>query len=260
MLFIPVALSDLNPTGRFTDRAEDYVRYRPTYPAGAIDAILEGLGDPRSVTAADVGAGTGISSRLLAQRGVRVVAVEPNAAMRRAGWTHAGGAGRVEWREGTAEATGLADGSVGLVVCAQAFHWFRPSEALREFHRVLRPGGRLALMWNHRDGSDAFTAGYRAAILAIGGDPEAERMAFDPGVVAREGLFGTPVLREFRHEQRLDLDGLQGRARSASYVPKEGPNAAALADRLRALWEAHHDAAGMVRLVYATRVYLARRG
>lgn len=254
-----MALCDLNPTGRFTDRAADYVRYRPTYPPGAIDAMLEGLGDPRGVTAADVGAGTGISSRLLSERGVRVIAVEPNLAMREAGRARATGAGSLEWRDGTAEATGLGDGSVDLVACAQSFHWFRADEALREFHRVLRPGGRLALMWNHRDASDAFTAGYRAAILEVGGDSEAERMAFDPAIVARSGLFEAPVLREFRHEQRLDLEGLLGRARSASYVPKEGAGAAALAKSLRALWEAHRDAAGLVRLVYATRVHAARR-
>ncbi|MBC7773083.1 MAG: SAM-dependent methyltransferase, partial [Pyrinomonadaceae bacterium] len=72
----------LNPTGRFSDRAEDYKKYRPSYPPDAIDAILDGLGPPASLLAADIGAGTGISSTLLAERGVRVFAVEPNPAMR----------------------------------------------------------------------------------------------------------------------------------------------------------------------------------
>src|SRR5439155_1443196 len=103
--------------------------------------------------AADVGAGTGIASRQLAAHGVRVLAVEPNAEMRAAAIRHPG----IEWRAGTAEATGLDSGIVGLVLCAQAFHWFRAQHALAEFSRILRPGGRLALMWNSRDRADPLT-------------------------------------------------------------------------------------------------------
>src|SRR5689334_17665803 len=110
---------EMNPTGRFSDRAGDYARFRPTYPAAAIDAVLDGLTPP--ITAADVGAGTGISATLLADRGVRVFAIEPNAAMRASAAPNP----LVEWREGSAERTSLADHSVDLVLCAQAFHWFR---------------------------------------------------------------------------------------------------------------------------------------
>src|SRR5438552_10165202 len=106
-------LHDMNPTTRFSDRAADYVRYRPDYPAAAIDALLEGVATP--ITSADVGAGTGISARLLADRGVPVIAIEPNPEMRSA----AGADSRIEWRDGTAEATGLPDSSVDLVLSAQ---------------------------------------------------------------------------------------------------------------------------------------------
>src|SRR5262249_15013557 len=153
-----------------------YRRHRPDYPAASIDAVLEGLGAPASIVAADVGAGTGISSQLLAARGVRVLAIEPNEAMRAAGERHA----RIEWREGTAEHTGLEAGSVSLVLSAQAFHWFRPAESLAEFHRVLAPRGRLALMWNTRDRLDPLTLGYVEAIHAVGGEHPAETRAFDP--------------------------------------------------------------------------------
>ncbi|MFM9995986.1 MAG: class I SAM-dependent methyltransferase [Phycisphaerales bacterium] len=252
-------LSDLNPTGRFSDRAADYVKHRPSYPREAIDAILDGLGEPPWLLAVDVGAGTGISARLLAERGVRVIAVEPNAAMR-----EAGRADRrlgepkypVDWRDGTAEATGLAAGSVDLVLCAQAFHWFRPDESLREFHRILRPTGRLALMWNQRSRTDPFTAGYRQALLDVGAEPTAERMEFDPAVVARAGLFGPPRLVELPTSQRLDLDGLIGRAMSASYVPRTGPQADRLVAMLRELHARHADADGFVMLVMATQIYL----
>src|SRR5262245_13861892 len=130
-------LHTMNPTGRFSDRASDYVKYRPTYPAAAIDAVLEGLGPAGTLVAADVGAGTGISSRLLAERGVRVIAVEPNRVMRDAAEPHE----LVEWRDGRAEGTGLESSSLDLVLCAQSFHWFEPAAALGELARVLRPGG-----------------------------------------------------------------------------------------------------------------------
>src|SRR6185436_19412750 len=106
-------LTRMNPTGRFSDRAGDYVRYRPDYPAAAIECVIAGLGDPGAIRAADVGAGTGISARQLAARGVPVIGVEPNREMRES----AAPDPRVTWREGTAEATGLDAGSLDLVLC-----------------------------------------------------------------------------------------------------------------------------------------------
>lgn len=248
-------LHEMDPTGRFSDRASDYVRHRPDYPSAAIDAILEGLGAPAALVAADVGAGTGIASRALAARGVRVIAIEPNAAMRAA----ASADPRIEWRDGTAEATGLPASSVRVLVCAQAFHWFRPREALAEFHRVLEPGGRLALVWNARDHDDPLTRGYIEAIHAVGGEHPAERREFDPSVVAANGGFTTMELRTFPHAQELGMEGLVGRATSASYVPREGAPFADLKARLESLHAAHADARGQVRMRYVTRVHLATR-
>ncbi len=133
---------ELSPTSRFADRASDYARFRPSYPAEAIDAALAGMPIASGLVAADIGAGTGISSRLFAERGVRVLAVEPNAAMRESAEPHEG----VTFVDGTAEATGLESASVDLVICAQAFHWFRPVEALAEFRRIVKPGGRLVTL------------------------------------------------------------------------------------------------------------------
>src|SRR5689334_17937395 len=111
----------MDTVSRFDDRAADYVRYRPGYPAAAIDAVVHGLGEPASLRAADVGAGTGISARLLGDRGVAVIAVEPGAAMRGAAAPHS----RITWIAGRADATGLRAASVDLVLCAQSFHWFQ---------------------------------------------------------------------------------------------------------------------------------------
>jgi SAM-dependent methyltransferase len=240
---------------RFSDRANDYVRYRPSYPPAAIDAILDGLAAPDRLVAADIGAGTGISARLIGDRGVRVIAIEPGEAMRAAAAPHE----RVRWMAGRAEATGLTSGTVDLVICAQSFHWFHPPDALTEFARILKPGGRLAIAWNRRSQTDAFTAGYRRAILDVGGEIAAERMPFDPAVVADSGTFGRPERLAFPNHQRLDLTGLIGRARSASYVPKTGAESERLLDLLRALHARHADADGFVTLVYETEVFRAER-
>lgn len=248
-------LAGENPTERFSDRSADYVKYRPSYPAAAIDAVLEGLGKSENLTAADVGAGTGISARLLAERGVRVIGIEPNAEMRKAAEEHA----RVEYQGGTAEATGLGDASMDLVLCAQAFHWFRQAEALSEFARVLKPGGRVALVWNDRDNDDPLTGGYNRAILTASGDHPAARRFARPDSLFESKLFARARERSCPYTQVLDESGLIGRATSASYVPKSGSAYERLVRELCELVRTHADAAGQVRMVYRTNVYLAER-
>jgi SAM-dependent methyltransferase len=244
-----------DPTARFSDRAADYARHRPSYPAHAIDAVLEGLGDPARLVAADVGAGTGISARLLADRGVRVVAVEPNRAMREAAQPHP----RVEWRDGTAEATGLEGTSVDLVLCAQSFHWFRRDEALAEFRRVLRPGGRVALLWNERDERDPATAAYGRLVVEAAGEERnaffhrAESVGFPPA----PGFSAPREVPLEGHAQTHDLEGLVGRATSASYVPKVGRARDELERGLRSLHGRFAGPDGRVRLAYRCRLFLA---
>ena len=248
-------IRSLDPTRRFSNRAEDYRSFRPDYPAAALDAVLAGLGDPRRLMVADIGAGTGISARALAERGARVIAVEPNAAMRDAAEPHPG----VAWRAGTAEATGLDATSLDLVMCAQAFHWFRPAEALAEFHRVLRPNRRLVLMWNHRDSQDPLTRGYIEAIRAVNGEHPAEHIDPDLERVVGERGFTVPRLHGFPHAQALDLDGLIGRSASASYVSKQPADLARLRALLSELHARHADDGGRVWMRYRTLVYVAQR-
>ncbi|MFG0241644.1 MAG: class I SAM-dependent methyltransferase [Phycisphaerales bacterium JB054] len=164
----------------------------------------------------------------------------------------------MEWRDGTAEATGLDDASVDLVLCAQSYHWFEPVAACREFGRVLRPGGRLALMWNDADEREPVSKGYydlvRAASAGVGPTSH-QTVAKDPHV---EAPFSDAQMRRlhFRNEQRLDADGLIGRAMSASYVPKVGEQAERLVEGLRRLHSEHAGDDGCVGLVYGVWVYL----
>jgi len=248
-------LHRLSPTRRFSTRAVSYARFRPLYPSAAIDAVLEGLGAPSRLQAADVGAGTGIASRLLARRRVRVTAIEPNREMRRAASPHP----LIGWRRGTAERTGLPDASVDLVLSAQAFHWFRPRAALAEFHRVLRSNGRLALLWNNRDDRDPFTAAFGRLVRAAARNHPASRRSQTPHALLRSPLFRRLRRLEFPHHQLLDLSSLIGRTRSVSYLPRAGRRTSALEEALRPLVARFADGTGKVRLVFRTTLFLARR-
>ncbi len=250
-----------DPTRRFTGLADAYARHRPTYPAAAVEFILErcGLG-PGSVLV-DVGCGTGISSRLFAARGLRVIGVEPNAEMRAQARAEppAEVATAPEYRDGRAEATGLPAASADAVLAAQAFHWFDPARTLPEFHRVLRPAGWTVLLWNTRDDRDPFTAAYGHLVWSLTDRPTSKEIREDsPAALRQTPLFETLEPVFFANEQRLDEDGLLGRAFSASYAPREPPRRDAFAAALRDLFRANARE-GLVALRYRTEVHLARR-
>lgn len=243
-----------NPTERFSNRAQDYAQHRPSYPATAIAHILAGLDDPSNLSAADIGAGTGISAHLLADQGVTVWAIEPNAAMRQAAEPHP----RITWQAGQAETTGLPDAAVNLITCCQAFHWFQPEPSLQEFHRILRPNGRLALMWNDRDESDEFVGQYTQLLRDAAGDRYLNHADHrDLAAVQHSPLFENFQALTFPYNQLLTLEGLIGRAMSSSYVPQTGTAAEQLVTNLTQLHQQFSDANGRVRFVYVTRLYLA---
>jgi SAM-dependent methyltransferase len=235
----------MDPTTRFTSRAEDYAAHRPAYGDDVIEFVLEGLGPKPRV--ADLGAGTGISSRLLATHGAQVLAVEPNAAMRERAQATPG----VTFVDGSAESTTLAASSVDAATAFQAFHWFRVPEAVTEICRIVRPDGQAALALNERDESDTFTAAFGDIVRRYAlEDTERRRME---SMNAFEQLPGRAERRRFLNGQVLDRDGLLGRTRSASYLPREGPKAAALEREVGDLF-ARYATAGHLKLALVTWV------
>ncbi len=235
----------MDPTTRFTSRAEDYAAHRPAYGDDVIEFVLEGLGPRPRV--ADLGAGTGISSRLLAAHGAQVIAVEPNAAMRERAPPMPG----VTFVDGTAEGTTLTAASFDAATAFQAFHWFRVPEAIAEICRIVRPGGQAALVLNERDESDAFTAAFGDIVRRYAlEDTERRRME---SMDAFERLPGLAERRQFLNGQVLDRDGLLGRTRSASYLPRDGPEAAALEHEIGELF-ARYATASRLRLALVTWV------
>jgi SAM-dependent methyltransferase len=255
------SLSDQNPLGRFSGLADIYARCRPTYPNAAIEAIMRrGAIGPQSLLV-DVGCGTGISARLFAEHDVPVIGIEPNAEMRLRAERETVSAGMPAptYREGSAEATGLPDNVADAVLAAQAFHWFHPENALREFHRILKPGSWAALMWNERDEADPFTAAYGCVIRST---PEAAAVEL-PRARAGEPLLVSPLFKNaerlvFANEQVLDEDGLLGRTFSASYAPKEPAAVETFAASLRKVFT-RYQSEGRVVIRYETSLYLGQR-
>lgn len=245
-------LHTLNPQNRFSDRVENYVKYRPSYPTAAIDKILENFTLP--ITAADIGAGTGIASRLLAARHIKVIAIEPNPQMRNAGIRD--NTSLVEWKDGTAENTNLPDASVDLVSCFQAFHWFTPQPTLAEFRRILKPQGKLAVVFNNRDRNDEFTAEYSRIVRAASNNHPAESKMKSTEPLTETAYFKNFQQYTFVYQQELDLTGLIGRAMSVSYLPNQGVAYEQAISELENLYQRFKNEQGFVYMTYCTNVHL----
>lgn len=249
-----------NPTSRFSDRVENYIKYRPSYPHSVLTLLKTECGLTRDWVIADIGSGTGILSRLLLENGNRVFAVEPNAEMREAAEQSIGGNPLFTSVAATAEETGLATASADLIVAAQAFHWFDAEKCRAEFPRILKPGGWVALIWNERlVEATPFLRAYEDLL---------HRHATDYGTVDHRnvgdetiGSFFQPGgfrFATFANVQRFDYSGLKGRCLSSSYTPPEGSaECASLILELDEIFN-RHQRNEIVSFEYKTNVYFGR--
>jgi SAM-dependent methyltransferase len=237
---------------RFTNRVDDYARYRPTYPKEIIAAIVNGYAAP---VVADLGAGTGISAHLLRDAGATVYAIEPNAAMRAAIIPADG----IVVIDASAEDTGLSDTSVDVVTAFQAYHWFNADVVLTEVRRITRQGGRFAAIWNHRERNDPFTGAYEAIVdrydESEGKIDRDRRSAHVLDDLCRHRWMN-PRIVSTTHTRVLDWEAMIGFSRSASYLPKSGAAYDAMARELRELFETWPAERAFV---YTTDAYLAER-
>lgn len=244
----------MDPRRRFRGAAEIYARYRPGYPAELVDGVLAEAGVRTGDRVADVGCGTGIFTRLLAARGLKVVGVDPARDMLARARAAGGGATYVG---GEASATGLRGASVALVTVAQAFHWFDHDTALEEFRRILRPGGHVAAIWNLR-GQGAFMDAYDGLLRRF----SREYAVVESWDAALERLRRHPRVRAARevrasHAQRFDFEGLHGRAWSSSYVRHGVSDPAGFDAALRRLFDSH-AVGGEIEFPYRTEALVFR--
>jgi SAM-dependent methyltransferase len=247
-------------TSRFSDRVENYVRYRPGYPVEALRALQDECGLTASHGVADIASGTGIWTRRLLENGNSVFGVEPNAEMRAAGERWLAPFPAFTSVAGTAEATTLPDASVDFVTAAQAAHWFDRTGARREFARILKPGGWLVLLWNERvTDSTPFLREYEELLLTYGTD-YAEVRHENTTELLNEFFDPAPFQeRTFAMRQEFDYVGLEGRLLSSSYAPgPQHPKHAPMLGDLRRLFDRHAEG-GRVGVDYKTRVYFGRR-
>jgi len=250
----------LDSTRRFSPRVADYIKYRPGYPPQVVEACRTSMGLTPASVVADIGSGTGLSTEPFLKNGNTVFGVEPNPDMRTAA-EHLLSARYPNFRSihGTAEATTLADESVDLVIAAQAFHWFDKPAASREFKRILRTGGHVAIVWNDRKtDTSPLLEGYEQLLHASGTDYTQVSKTTTSVDDLRE-VFGADFRKvAFPNEQRFDFEGLRGRAMSASYSPMPGHAAhERFVTGLRSLFDAHQRD-GQVIFEYETEVFFGR--
>lgn len=245
---------------RFSGLANSYSKSRPSYPKNAIDFVFDTCQLDSGSVVADIGCGTGISTRLFARKGVHVVGIDPNQDMMdHACQNDTECDGTIEYKHGTGEKTEMSDESVNLVVCAQAFHWFKPQEALCEFARILKKDGHCALIWNERNAKEKATAAYGDVVVKYSTDPavELKRGASGKDLILSD-LFQTVAVKEFSNSQTLDLESLLGRAFSTSYMPHEGEALENAQSEIKEVFS-RYSKEGIFTLSYLTTVYLARK-
>lgn len=251
-------------SGDFSKLAVDYALYRPDYSTTVRDLLIRHVSpEGRAPEVADVGAGTGIWSRLLLEAGLSCRCVEPSAEMREQGVRHTAGAGVVAWSEGSGEATGLPDACVDWVTMASSFHWVQPDAGLREFARILRPGGSFTALWNPRNiEGDAFHEGIETMIhdmvpgLQRKSSGARGKVADMYGTLVSTGHFEDVVFVEAPHRIAMSKERYIGAWRSVNDIQAQaGPER--FAEILARIGE---RIAGLEQVVvpYLTRSWTAR--
>ncbi len=253
-------MSERDPLRRFSSRVQDYVRYRPSYPAGIAALLEHECGLNQNSTVADVGSGTGLSAKLFLDFGCRVLGIEPNAEMRSAGEAFLAEYPKFSSVEGRAEQTGLPDSTIDMVVASQAFHWFDANAARREFQRILRPPAWVVLIWNKRQVPEhGFLRGYEELLQRYAPDySKVDHRQIDGGRIT--DFFGHRDwrLEKFDNRQEFDLAGARGRLDSSSYAPR--PSDASYLRMIEELEQmfAIHQVGGRVNFIYQTEVYFGK--
>jgi len=246
-----------NSTTRFSNRVENYIKYRPSYPPEVLETLVHECGLNTNSVVADIGSGTGIFTKVLLPKAQQVFAVEPNDAMRAAAENMLQDEPGFVSVNGTSENTTLPNDSVDFITAAQAFHWFNIEECKKEFQRIGKPGAWTTIIWNERRiDSSPFLRGYESLLQKYGTDyAQVNHTRFDVAAIAK---FFDPQpfeLQTFENRQLFDYAGLEGRLLSSSYTPDAGaPHYAEMLRALKVLFDATQNN-GTVSFDYDTTLY-----
>lgn len=242
-------LKKLNPKSRFNNCGETYDKYRPSYPKEIIDFLNEAIGLNEDSIIADIGSGTGISTKIFLENGNTVYAVEPNKDMRQVAEKSFESCSNFYSINGESETTNLQSESIDIIVVAQSFHWFDPVPTKDEFLRILKPNGSVVLLYNRRNNSNEFMDKYLELIGKYG-----EQYSSESRDDISNNFFESKTVHEkiLHNPQIVDFDGLKGNLVSYSYIPKEdNPRFISMIEELKTLFDKYNKN-GEVILEYYT--------
>lgn len=214
-------LISYNPTSRFSSNVYDYTMYRPSYPEAVIEYLNKNIGLKNKIVA-DIGAGTGILTKLVLNNGNKVFAIEPNDKMRNASIDYLKGYSNINFLSSTAENTCLPSDSVDVIFVAQAFHWFNTSEAIHEFYRITRNNSYIVLLWNEiRSESTKLRKGYEDLFSGYSEEYRRIDKSIDEQFLLNIFKPNQIFKAEFDNHCFLDVDQFIGRILSSSFSPDE---------------------------------------
>lgn len=247
-----------NPTNRFSDRVNNYIKYRPHYPNDIIELINSKLNLKNKNIAADIGSGTGIFTELLLKSSKLVYAVEPNDEMRLAAEKILGSNKNFISINASAENTTLESSSIDFITCAQSFHWFNPDKTKEEFKRILKDNGNVLLIWNSRinDASDFMTSFEKFLSIHSIDYQKVNHANINKEIFKK--FYNEYDVDIFPNYQEFDMEGLKGRVLSASYIPlEEHPKFKPMLNDLENIFNKYENN-GIVKMIYKTEVYYGK--
>lgn len=252
---------EMEPKTRFSSRVENYSKFRPSYPEIIISFLESEKILNKDSIIADIGSGTGILSELFLKNGNYIFGIEPNTDMRNAAELNLKTYQNFHSIEGSAESTNIEDNSVNIITVGQAFHWFNPIQARKEFKRILKPEGYVVIIWNNRKRSGSkFLEQYEDLLLTYGTDyKKISNIDIDFEKFYGIGKNSESCLRKvFENYQLLNYSGLKGRLLSTSYAPlDDNPNFNKMIMNLEEIFNENNQN-GLVRFEYETEVYYGR--
>lgn len=232
-----------NNTQRFSNKADNYVKYRPSYPQQIILFLEKKIQFNSNYVIADIGSGTGILSQIFLDNGNAVYAVEPNMPMRLKAGELLQNYTSFNSINGTAEQTTLQDSSVDIITAAQSFHWFDAEKTWAEFKRILKHNSYCILIWNERLITTAFEKAYEQLLLDYAIDyTSVNHKNIDEKKIA--AFFAPPQFfqQTFSNKQVFNFEGLKGRLLSSSYTPEEHhPDYNAMIESLKNIFTAFNQ-------------------